>query len=120
MLIFTTEPFTDRETGTRHISLMLVISIPKGTRAEISTGLHGRKMTTIRLLEVERVVDQYHRLDYYLVSVIRLFWLSTFPFQAVLCVGTKTHWTLEKLPKVINYLPPLVIEEMDCAQPGSR
>lgn len=49
---FTTEQFTDRETGLHRISLMLVIYILKGAITKISTGPHSRKMTTIYLLRL--------------------------------------------------------------------
>lgn len=54
---FTTEQFTDRETGTHRISLRPVIYVIKGAITKISTGPHSRKMTTICLLRLINTGD---------------------------------------------------------------
>lgn len=107
----TSEQFTDMEMGTRHISFEPVIGIVTGAIRKISAGPHRGEMTTIYLLRLINTADSA-------IAPSWDFWLQTNPFQVVLCFGTKTCWTLKKLPEVINYLAPLVTEELDAALPA--
>lgn len=101
------------ETGTHNISLKPVIGFCYRSNKEDFCWSPSRRNDH----NISAQVDQYGRLDRLSLSD-EIFGLQTNPFQVVLCFGTKTCWTLEKLPEVINYLAPLVTEELDGALPA--
>lgn len=92
---FTSEQFTDRETGTHHISLTPVFCIIREAITKISSSPHSRKMTTIYQL---RLINNNDSTAPPCVCV-KIFWLSSLLISSCALFWNKNPLDFKETPQ---------------------